>query len=84
MSSTNKQHIENEVNENKIEWLGMDGFLVILFPIISTIIGYSLINNVDFIVGKVVPYTVTAVTTLIFLKYISEVLHFSKGVQKKI
>ncbi|SKC76502.1 hypothetical protein [Maledivibacter halophilus] len=70
-------------NEDRIKWLGIDGFLVILFPILSTIIGYCIINNVDFVIGKVVPYTVTTVTTLIFIKYIGQVLHFSKNVNKK-
>lgn len=77
---TNKDN--KNVESGKIEWLGMDGFLILLYPIIAFIIGYSLINNVDFIVGKVVPYTVTIVTTLIFIKYIGQVLHFSRNVGK--
>ena len=73
----------SEIDENKIEWLGLDGLLVMLFPIMSFIIGYCLINNVDIIIGKIIPYIVTGSTTLIFLKYITQVIHFSKKVKEK-
>ncbi|MDR3254655.1 MAG: hypothetical protein LBT31_03735 [Synergistaceae bacterium] len=67
---------------NKIEWMGIDGFLCFLFVFLSAFIGYCLINNVDVVIGKVIPYGIALATTAIFIKYLTEVIGFSKGTMK--
>ena len=67
---------------NKIEWIGMDGFLCLLFVVLSAFIGFCLINNVEVVIGYVVPIGVAVVTLLVFLKYITEVFTFSKKGKK--
>ncbi|WP_297131926.1 hypothetical protein [Terrisporobacter sp.] len=68
--------------ESKIEWLGIDGFLVILFPIVVSIMWFSFDRKIDFIIGKLVPYGTAIVVILIICKYFREVIGFSK-VNKK-
>ena len=67
----------------KISWLGIDGLLCVCFVLESIFIGYCMIHNVDFVLGKVLPYAATLITLWIFLKYISQVIAFSKGTRKK-
>ncbi|GHT00823.1 hypothetical protein AGMMS50276_27600 [Synergistales bacterium] len=69
--------------DDKIEWFGMDGFLCAFYVIEAIVMGYCFINNVDVVIGKVVPYLVTIVTTLIFLKYLFEVFSFAGSQGKR-
>ncbi len=80
MSNGNKNTPQKD--SEKIQWFGIDGLLIVLYFIEAIVIGWALINNVDAIVGYAVPYTVAIVTTVIFLKYLSEVFLFSKGSKK--
>jgi hypothetical protein len=78
----------NETNaannaEDRIEWFGIDGLLCALYVIEACFIGYCIIHNVDAVVGRFVPYSVSAVTALVFLKYLYEVFTFSRGKGKR-
>ncbi|WP_042273462.1 hypothetical protein [[Clostridium] dakarense] len=68
--------------DSKIQWLGLDGFLVILFPIVVFIIWYAVQHQIDFIIGKVVPYGTILVVIAILFKYFKEVMQFSKPMDK--
>lgn len=70
-------------NNSKIEWFGIDGFLVILYPVIVSIIWFSISNKIDFVIGKVVPYGTILVVCAILIKYFSEVMKFGKDVTKQ-
>ena len=75
---------EQDVKEaNTIQWFGIDGALCLTFVVEAIIMGYCMINNVDIVIGKIVPYGVTLVTFLIFLKYMTQVFSFSRGVKNK-
>jgi hypothetical protein len=80
--------MSNETNaaknaEDRIEWFGVDGLLCAIYVIEACFIGYCIIHNVDIVVGRVVPYAVSLVTTLVFLKYLSEVFSFARGREKR-
>jgi hypothetical protein len=77
----NNASSENE--SYRIEWFGVDGALCLTYVIEAVFIGYCMINDVDIVIGKIVPYGVAIVSTLIFLKYISQVFRFSKSAGKK-
>ena len=75
---------KNTSNDDlKISWFGIDGFLCLCFVLESIFIGYCMIHDVDIVLGKVLPYSATIITLWIFLKYISQVISFSKGTRKK-
>jgi len=74
---------EQEKEDMRIEWFGIDGALCLCFVLESIILGFCMINNVDFVIGKILPYGATLVTFWIFLKYITQVLSFSRDVRKK-
>ena len=76
-----KQQQENE--DMRIEWFGIDGALCLCFVFESVFFGYCMIHNVDFVIGRVLPYGAALVTLWIFLKYITQVLSFSHGARKK-
>ena len=42
---------EQERAELKVEWLGVDGALVLLYIVLACIYGYGMLNSVDFIIG---------------------------------
>ena len=80
--------MSNETNaarndEDRIEWFGIDGLLCLIYVIEACFIGYCMINNVDIVVGHLVPYLVSLVTALVFLKYLYEVFTFSQGKGKR-
>ncbi|MEG1825419.1 MAG: hypothetical protein RR501_11680, partial [Cloacibacillus sp.] len=57
-NQNDSQRISNEERSDlKISWLGIDGFLCLCYVIESIVIGYSMINDVDFVLGKVLPYS---------------------------
>lgn len=62
----------------KIEWIGLDGFLVLLYACIVAIIMYGVINRSDFIIGKLAPYGLMTAVTLIFISYLFQVASFIK------
>ncbi|MDR1378822.1 MAG: hypothetical protein LBJ36_07190 [Synergistaceae bacterium] len=65
--------------DDEIQWFGIDGVLCLLYVLEAVFIGTSLINNNDYIIGEVVPYGIAIVTILIFLRYIVQVITFSKS-----
>ena len=67
----------------KISWIGIDGLLCICFVVESVVIGYSMINDVDIVLCRLIPYAAMLVNTLIFLKYIVQVISFSIKAGKK-
>ena len=72
-----------EDKNTKIQWLGMDGFLVVLYPLVVGLIAFSIKFKIDFILGRLVPYGTMLVVFAILFKYFSEVMRFSKDVSKK-
>lgn len=74
---------KDKTNELRNEWLGLDGFLVVLYFVVAFILGYSIIHNIDFVVGRLAPYGVMTAVTLIFFKYLHQVMTFAKGVKKE-
>jgi hypothetical protein len=80
MSSKTKA---TRADEDRIEWFGIDGLLCAIYVIEACFIGYCIIHNADFVVGRFVPYSVSLVTTLIFLKYLYEVFSFARGKGKR-
>jgi hypothetical protein len=78
--SINKEQDREEAYS--VEWFGTDGALCLAFVVEAFFIGYCMINNVDIVIGTIVPYGVTIVTFLIFLRYIGQVISFSKGIKK--
>jgi hypothetical protein len=62
----------------KIEWIGLDGFLVALYACIVAIIMYGVITRSDFIIGKLAPYGLMTAVTLIFISYLFQVASFIK------
>ncbi len=74
-------------NSLEIEWLGMDGALVLSYFLVVGIIFYAIFTKNDFIIGKLVPYGIMVAVTGIFIDYLSHVFKFSskgKGdVEKK-
>lgn len=73
------QEDKNREGAYKVEWLGIDGALCLIFALVAIGIGYCLIHNVDIVIGTIVPWGVTLVTGAIFVKYLSEVLFFARG-----
>lgn len=66
----------------KVEWLGVDGALVLLYFSLAGIYTYGIIGRVDFIVGVLAPGIASVITVLVFLRYCFEVSSFmfkSKG-----
>jgi hypothetical protein len=82
MDMSNKTNAANNA-EDRIEWFGIDGLLCAIYVIEAIFIGYCIIHNVDAVVGRFVPYSVSLVTTLVFFKYLYEVFSFSKGKGKQ-
>ncbi len=80
---TNKDNQNSAPVENtKISWMGIDGFLVILFIVLAVFIGFCVIHNVDLVIGILLPYGVTLATLLIFIRYFAEVFSFSRRKKK--
>ncbi|QTX32040.1 hypothetical protein KAR29_12105 [Aminithiophilus ramosus] len=67
----------------EIEWLGLDGFLIALYLAIVGLIFYALKTENDFIVGTLIPYSVMAAVTVIFLTYVRHVLAFMGNHRQK-
>lgn len=59
-----------------ISWFGVDGFLILLYGIIVSVIFYAISTGNDFIFGVAIPYGVIGATTLIFLSYLVSVVRF--------
>lgn len=67
----------------EISWIGLDGFLVVLYFIFVGVIFFAIYTRNDFIVGKLIPYGFMTAVTLIFINYVSMLFKFSKPKDKK-
>lgn len=63
----------------KVEWLGIDGALVLLYFILAGVYTYGIIGRVDFIVGIMAPVIACGITILVFLRYCFEVVGFMRS-----
>ncbi|MFR5880523.1 hypothetical protein [Cloacibacillus evryensis] len=79
---TNSEVKNKESDELKIAWFGIDGMLCVLYVIEVLIIGGAIIYNVDFVLGRVVPYSAMLFAGAVFLRYIFQVFSFSRGMHK--
>ena len=70
--------LEEYKRETKVEWIGIDGALVLLFIVLSCIYGYGMIARVDWIIGILAPALACGSTTLIFLRYLYQLFTFGK------
>lgn len=73
-----KDKFIEEVEVDKIEWKGIDGFIVSLFFIVSIIIWVSILYKNDIIIGYIIPITLAGVVTVIFIQYLREIFKFTK------
>ena len=79
-----KEQIQTEVPEiEKVQWLGMDGLLCLLYAILGIIYSWGIITRVDFVVGIMAPATAVIITISVFLRYCFEVGSFMKKSNKK-
>ncbi|MGG7163013.1 hypothetical protein [Clostridium ihumii] len=63
----------------EIKWIGIDGFLVLLYFLITAFIFYGIATKNDFIIGKLIPYGVMFVVTIIFCDYLKQVYKMIKN-----
>ena len=78
MSDNNRNQGSPEKESLKIEWFGLDGFLCLLYLAEAVLFAWAMITNNDFVIGTLVPYGVAAVTTAVFIKYLYQVISFSR------
>lgn len=82
MANTNNE-TKNETNDGlRISWFGMDGMFCLAYIVEAVLIGWSMIHDVDIVLGRLLPYSAMLVTAWVFLKYIFQVLSFSRGTRK--
>lgn len=81
MAKQNEKTTEVEKKDEnlKVEWLGIDGALVLLYIVLAAIYGYGMLNSVDFIVGIFAPGVAIVITVGVFIKYCTEVFSFATG-----
>ena len=63
----------------EIKWIGIDGFLVLLYFLITAFIFYGIATKNDFIIGKLIPYGVMFVVTIIFCDYLKQIYKMIKN-----
>jgi len=79
-----KNQTPNQATETeKVEWLGMDGLLVLLYVVLAIVYSVGIIKRIDFIVGIMAPATAVIITASVFLRYCFEVFGFMKKAKKK-
>ena len=74
---------EEYKREMKVEWLGYDGAMCLLYAVLALLIGYGMLARVDWIIGAFVPAFCALVTTGIFVRYLFEVFTFGRTGGKK-
>lgn len=62
----------------EIKWFGLDGFLVLLYFLVTAFIFYGIVTKNDIIIGKIIPYGVMIAVVLIFIDYIYRVYKMIK------
>ncbi|RDY26173.1 hypothetical protein CHL78_014575 [Romboutsia weinsteinii] len=62
----------------EIKWFGIDGFLVLLYFLVTGFIFYGIVTKNDFIIGKIIPYGVMVAVILIFFDYLFRIYKMIK------
>ena len=84
MTDSNIKSSETKnMDDLKVYWFGIDGLLCLCFVLEAIFIGYSMMHNVDWVLGRLLPYSAMLVTALVFFKYIGQVIYFSRKSKRK-
>lgn len=67
----------------EIKWLGIDGFLVLLYFLITGFIFYGIVTRNDIIVGKIIPYGVMVAVVIIFFDYLYRVFKMTRKKEER-
>ncbi|UWD49281.1 hypothetical protein NYR90_03350 [Clostridioides difficile] len=67
----------------EIKWLGIDGFLVLLYFLITGFIFYGIVTRNDIIVGKIIPYGVMIAVVIIFFDYLYRVFKMTRKKEER-
>lgn len=79
----NKKINQKDLEDLRVSWIGLDGLLCLCFVFEAIFIGYSMIHDVDWVLGRLLPYSAMLVTAWVFFKYIGQVLYFSRKGHKQ-
>ena len=63
----------------KVEWLGWDGGLILLYVGLACFYGFGILHNIDWIVGIAAPVIAMGIVIFVFGKYLTEVFAVAKG-----
>lgn len=77
-----KDDLIEKVEVDKVEWTGIDGFLVLMFFIVGAIIWISIIKKIDVVVGLIIPISLAIIVTVIFVAYLTEIYKFYRNKAK--
>ena len=66
----------------KVEWIGADGALILLYIVLACFYGYGILHNVDWIVGYAAPIIAMGIVIFVFIKYLTEVFAVAKKSNK--
>ena len=75
--------MEEYKKEVKVEWIGVDGGLCLLYAVLACIYSWGILNRVDWVIGWMAPIFASVLTTFIFFRYLWEVFSFGKKVGQK-
>ncbi|MCC0633111.1 hypothetical protein [Clostridioides sp. ZZV15-6388] len=67
----------------EIKWIGIDGFLVLLYFLITGFIFYGIVTRNDIIVGKIIPYGVMIAVVIIFFDYLYRVFKMTRKKEER-
>ncbi len=82
METAEQQAMAQHRRDIKVEWLGVDGALILLYVLLACFYGYGMLNKVDFIIGYFAPGVAIFITSAVFLKYCTEVFSFATKKKK--
>lgn len=83
MTSSGPVSEEEYKKEIKVEWLGIDGALCLVYVALACFYSFGIINRIDWIIGWVAPLVAGISTTAIFLRYLYQVFTFGKTPAQK-
>ena len=83
MTSSGPVSEEEYKKEIKVEWLGIDGALCLVYVALAAFYSFGIINRIDWIIGWVAPLVAGISTTAIFLRYLYQVFTFGKTPAQK-
>lgn len=70
---------EEYIEQTKVEWLGKDGALCLLYAVLACIYAWGILNRVDWVIGVLAPGIAAGMTIIIFGRYCYEVFKFGTG-----